>query len=158
MKLDGTDLKILDALQHDARISNQDLARQVGLSPTPCLRRSNRLQQSGLVRGHAALLDQAALGWKVNAFVFVSLEQQNNDALEAFVGRIAGHPRIMECYLMTGDSDYLLRVVARDLDDYQRFLLSTITPIPGVANIRTSFALQQVAYKTALPLDEPDPE
>ncbi len=155
--MDKIDLKILDCLQQDARISNQDLARNVGLSPTPCLRRTNRLMESGLIRGHAALLDQAALGWKVNAFVFVSLEQQNTDALNAFVERIAGHPRIMECYLMTGDSDYLLRVVARDLDDYLRFLMSTITPIPGVSNIRTSFALQQVAYKTALPLDEAAP-
>ena len=150
--LDATDCKILECLQNDARIANVDLAEQVNLSPSPCLRRVRRLEEEGFVRGYVSLLDPAAIGLPVSVFVQVSLEKQVDDALEAFERAIVARPEVMECYLMTGDSDYLLRVVAPDIGAFQRFLLDHLTRIPGVASIKSSFALKQVSYRTALPL------
>jgi DNA-binding Lrp family transcriptional regulator len=140
--LDATDRRILEVLQSDARIANVDLADQVNLSPSPCLRRVRRLEEEGYVRGYVSLLDPAAIGLPVSVFVQVSLEKQVDGA----------HTQVMECYLMTGDSDYLLRVVAPDIAAFQRFLLDHLTRIPGVASIKSSFALKQVSYRTALPL------
>ena len=150
--LDAIDRNILDSLQDDARIANADLARKVNLSPSPCLRRVRNLEREGFIRRYTALLDPAALGLPVSVFVQVSLERQVDNALEEFERRIVERPEVMECYLMTGDSDYLLRVVAPDLDAFQRFLLDHLTRIPGVASIKSSFALKQVSYRTALPL------
>ncbi len=150
--LDETDCKILECLQRDARIANVDLAEQVNLSPSPCLRRVRRLEEDGFVRGYVSLLDPAAIGLPVSVFVQVSLEKQVDDALDEFERYIVARPEVMECYLMTGDSDYLLRVVAPDIDAFQRFLLDHLTRIPGVASIKSSFALKQVSYRTALPL------
>lgn len=159
--LDTTDRRILEVLQSDARIANVDLARQVNLSPSPCLRRVRRLEEDGYVRGYVSLLDPAAIGLPVSVFVQVSLEKQVVDALDEFERRIVSHSEVMECYLMTGDSDYLLRVVAPDIAAFQRFLLDHLTRIPGVASIKSSFALKQVSYRTALPLShiaDPSPE
>ena len=159
--LDTTDRRILEVLQNDARIANVDLARQVNLSPSPCLRRVRRLEEDGYVRGYVSLLDPAAIGLPVSVFVQVSLEKQVVDALDEFERRIVSHSEVMECYLMTGDSDYLLRVVAPDIAAFQRFLLDHLTRIPGVASIKSSFALKQVSYRTALPLShiaDPSPE
>ncbi len=150
--LDTTDRRILEVLQSDARIANVDLARQVNLSPSPCLRRVRRLEEDGYVRGYVSLLDPAAIGLPVSVFVQVSLEKQVVDALDEFERRIVSHSEVMECYLMTGDSDYLLRVVAPDIAAFQRFMLDHLTRIPGVASIKSSFALKQVSYRTALPL------
>ena len=150
--LDAIDRRILGALQDDARISNVALAERVGLSPTPCLRRVRALEEAGVIRRYAALLDQAAVGLPVSVFISVSLERQVEGALDAFETRVRERPEVMECYLMTGDSDYLLRVVTADLSAYERFLMDHLTRIPGVASIRSSFALTQVTYKTALPL------
>lgn len=150
--LDKTDCRILEVLQSDARIANVDLASQVNLSPSPCLRRVRRLEEEGFVRGYVSLLDPAAIGLPVSVFVQVSLEKQVDDALDEFERQIVSRPEVMECYLMTGDSDYLLRVVAPDIDAFQRFLLDHLTRIPGVASIKSSFALKQVSYRTALPL------
>ncbi len=150
--LDAIDCKILECLQNDARIANVDLAEQVNLSPSPCLRRVRRLEEEGFVRGYVSLLDPAAIGLPVSVFVQVSLEKQVDDALDAFERAIVARPEVMECYLMTGDSDYLLRVVAPDIAAFQRFLLDHLTRIPGVASIKSSFALKQVSYRTALPL------
>ena len=151
-QLDTTDCKILECLQDDARIANVDLARQVNLSPSPCLRRVRRLEEEGYVRGYVSLLDPAAIGLPVSVFVQISLERQVDDALEEFERQIVSRPEVMECYLMTGDSDCLLRVVAPDIAAFQRFLLDHLTRIPGVASIKSSFALKQVSYRTALPL------
>ena len=159
--LDTTDRRILEVLQNDARIANVDLARQVNLSPSPCLRRVRRLEEDGYVRGYVSLLDPAAIGLPVSVFVQVSLEKQVVDALDEFERRIVSHSEVMECYLMTGDSDYLLRVVAPDIAAFQRFMLDHLTRIPGVASIKSSFALKQVSYRTALPLShiaDPSPE
>jgi DNA-binding Lrp family transcriptional regulator len=150
--LDAIDRRILQALQEDARISNVALADRVGLSPTPCLRRVRALEADGVIRRYAALIDQGAVGLPVSVFISVSLERQVEGALEAFEARVRERPEVMECYLMTGDSDYLLRVVTADLGAYERFLMEHLTRIPGVASIRSSFALKQVTYKTALPL------
>ena len=155
--LSSIDRRILENLQNDARLSNVDLARKVGLSPSPCLRRVARLQESGVIRGYATLVDAEAVGLPVSIFVNVSLEKQIETALETFETEIRARPEVMECYLMTGDADYLLRVVTSDLSAYERFLLDHLTRIPGVKSIKSSFALKQVAYCTALPIapDEP---
>ena len=150
--LDAIDCNILNMLQEDARISNVDLSEQVHLSPSPCLRRVRRLESEGMIRAYVTLLDPAEVGLPVSVFVQVSLERQVDDALENFEREIVARPEVMECYLMTGDSDYLLRVVAPDLEAFQRFLLEHLTRIPGVASIKSSFALKQVSYRTALPL------
>jgi Lrp/AsnC family leucine-responsive transcriptional regulator len=151
-ELDAIDCKILETLQGDARISNVDLSEQVNLSPSPCLRRVKKLEAEGTIRSYATLLDPAEVGLPVSVFVQVSLERQVDDALENFEREIVTRPEVMECYLMTGDSDYLLRVVAPDLESFQKFLLEHLTRIPGVASIKSSFALKQVSYRTALPL------
>ena len=152
--LDAIDRKILTALQEDARLPNVELARAVGLSPSPCLRRVKALEAAGVIRRFATLVDQAAVGLPVSVFVSVSLERQVESALEVFEAAIQRRPEVMECYLMTGTADYLLRIVLPDLAAYERFLKDHLTRIPGVRSIQSSFALKQVAYRTALPLDE----
>ncbi|MBM3488634.1 MAG: Lrp/AsnC family transcriptional regulator [Alphaproteobacteria bacterium] len=151
--LDAIDRRILAALQENARISNADLARAVGLSASPCLRRVRELEEAGVIRGHVALLEPAAVGLPISVFVQVTLERQIESALDVFESTIAARPEVMECYLMTGDADYLLRVVVADVAAYERFLKDHLTRVPGVASIKSSFALNQVKYRTALPLD-----
>jgi DNA-binding Lrp family transcriptional regulator len=150
--LDRIDQKILHTLQEDARVSNAELARAVGLSPSPCLRRVQRLEKEGVIRRYVALVDQNEVDLPVSVFVMVSLEKQVEAALEAFEGRVRKCPEVMECYLMTGDCDYMLRIVTANLQAYERFLMDHLTRFPGVASIRSSFALKQVAYRTALPI------
>lgn len=152
--IDTIDRKILGVLQEDARISNLDLAARVGLSASPCLRRVRELEESGVIRRYVALLEPAAVGLGVSVFVQVSLEKQAERGLEAFQTRILERPEVLECYLMTGDADYLLRVVVPDVAAFERFLLEHLTRIPGVASIKSSFALKQVKYRTALPVGE----
>jgi len=152
-KLDSIDHRILNALQENARLSNVDLARQVGLSPSPCLRRVRALEEAGIIRRYATLVDQAEVGLPVSVFVSVSLERQIETALETFEEAIQERPEVMECYLMTGTADYLLRVVVSDLAAYEAFLKEHLTRIAGVSSIQSSFALKQVAYRIALPLD-----
>ena len=151
-QLKEIDQKILHHLQDNARLTNVDLSERVNLSPSPCLRRVRNLEDSGVIKGYVTLVDQNALGLPVSVFVSVSLEKQVEAALEQFEDAIRARPEVMECYLMTGDADYLLRVVATDLAGYERFLLDHLTRIPGVASIKSSFALKQVTYKTALPI------
>jgi DNA-binding Lrp family transcriptional regulator len=150
--LDEIDQRILAALQANARLSNVELASQAGLSPSPCLRRVRGLEDDGIIKGYAALVDQEAVGLPVSVFIMVSLEKQIEQALEIFETRVRALPEVMECYLMTGDSDYLLRVVTRDLQAYEQFLMHQLTKFPGVSSIKSSFALKQVVYRTALPI------
>lgn len=152
IKLDRIDRKILALLQQDGRMPNNDLAERVGLSPSPCLRRVKALEEAGVIARHVALVDPAAVDLPVNVFVSVSLERQVEERIDAFEAAVMALPEVMECYLMTGDADYLLRVVVPDLASYERFLKEHLTRISGVANIRSSFALKQVRYRTALPL------
>ncbi len=151
--LDEIDRRILRALQAEARTPNVDLARQVGLSPSPCLRRVRELEESGVIRRHVTLVDPSAVGLGVSVFVSVRLERQVENALERFEQAMQDRPEVMECYLMTGDADYLLRVVVRDVPAYERFLVDHLTRIAGIASIRSSFALKQVKYTTALPIE-----
>lgn len=151
-KLDRTDIGILNRLQDNARVTNADLARAVNLSPTPCFNRVKAMEEMGLIRRQVTLLAPELLGLNVNVFIHVSLEKQVEDALQRFEDSIAERPEVMECYLMTGDADYLLRVLVPDIQALERFILDHLTKIPGVSNIRSSFALKQVRYKTALPL------
>ncbi len=146
------DSRILAQLQENARLSNVDLSKKINLSQSPCLRRVKKLEDAGVIKGYFALIDQNAVGLPVSVFVSVSLEKQIESALELFEKTIKSRPEVMECYLMTGDADYLLRVVAKDLSAYERFVLDHLTRIKGVSSIKSSFALKQVTYKTALPL------
>jgi DNA-binding Lrp family transcriptional regulator len=152
MQLDTMDLRILRELQDDGALTNVELARRVHLSPSPCLARVKALEQAGVIRRYVALADPKALGLGLSVFISISLKAQSREALAAFEQRIAEHDEVMECYLMTGDSDYLIRVAVADIAALERFILEQLTPIPGIEKIRSSFALKQVRYKTALPL------
>lgn len=153
--LDEIDRRILSVLQENARIANVDLAKRVGVSASPCWRRVRELEESGAIARYVTLVDPAALGLQVNIFVQVTLEKQVEAALEVFENAVQERPEVMECYLMTGDADYHLRIVVADLQAYERFLMDHLTRVPGIANIRSSFALKQVKYTTALPLESP---
>lgn len=150
--LDAIDRRLLDALQENGRLAVTDLAEQVGLTASPCLRRLKNLEQNGVIRGYAALVDQDKVGLPVSVFVSVKLEMQREEALEAFERAVRDCPEVVECYLMTGPRDYLLRVVASDLSAYERFLKETLTRVEGVASIESSFALAQVKHANALPI------
>jgi DNA-binding Lrp family transcriptional regulator len=153
MKLDAIDLKILTELQRDGSLSNVELAKRVHLSPSPCLARVKALEQAGVIDRYVALANASVLGLGLNVFISISLKEQSKEALATFEQRIAEHDEVMECYLMTGDSDYLIRVALPDIAALEKFILEQLTPIPGIEKIRSSFALKQVRYKTALPLD-----
>lgn len=152
-RLDQTDIALLNRLQTDARITNVALAESAHLSPAPCLRRVRDLEAAGVIRGYVTLLDPEAVGLDISMFIQVSLEKQVSSALRVFEETIETYPEVMECYLMTGDSDYLLRVVAPDLKALQSFIVDRLARIPHVSNIRSSMTLKQVKYKTALPID-----
>jgi len=152
INLDDIDRRILAELQADASISNVELARRVHLSPSPCLTRVKALESAGLIRQYVALLDPQQLGLHLNVFISISLKQQNRKALQVFEDAIYAREEVMECYLMTGDADYLLRVAVPDIQALESFILEQLSPIAQVEKIRSSFALKQVRYKTALPL------
>jgi Lrp/AsnC family transcriptional regulator, leucine-responsive regulatory protein len=151
-ELDSIDRKILSVLQENAAIPNVNLARSVGLSPSPCLRRVNQLEEAGVIRRRVTLVDPAAVGLGVSVFVQVTLEKQAANALRVFEKTILQRPEVLECYLMTGDADYLLRVVVPDITAFERFVLDQLTRIASVARVRSSFALKQVKYTTTLPI------
>jgi Lrp/AsnC family leucine-responsive transcriptional regulator len=150
--LDAIDIRILAALQEDAKLSNVELAARVNLSPSPCLARVRKLESAGIISRYVTVLNPLALGLGVSVFIHIRLEKQVEHALDEFEAAMHRHPEVMECYLMTGDSDYLLRVVVADIQALERFIVDELSKTPGVANIRSSFALKQVKYKTALPL------
>lgn len=150
--LDAIDLKILGAIQREGRITNQQLADEIGLSPSPCLRRLRMLEDSGVIDRYVALLDPEAVGLPVSAFVRVRLDRQDDRHLAIFEEAVAELPEVMECYLMTGDSDYQLRVLVASLVEFEEFLRTKLSKIEGVGVVTTSFALRPVVYKTALPI------
>ena len=151
-ELDAMDHRILARLQSSGRISNADLARDVGLSASACLRRIRELEESGVIDRYVAVLDQKSVDLAISVFVQVTLERQTEPSLEIFEERVTARPEVMECYLMTGDADYLLRVVVADVTAYEQFLKNHLTRIPGVSSIKSSFSLKRVKYETALPL------
>jgi Lrp/AsnC family leucine-responsive transcriptional regulator len=154
MKLDRTDRRILIAMQKNARISNLELADAIGLSPTPCSRRVKRLEESGIIRGHVTLLDQAKMGLKLTAYIGISMDRHTPDRFEAFETQVSQYPEVMECSVVTGQSsDYLLKAVVPDMEYYERFLLGKLTRIEGVTGVHSSFELRRVVFRTTLPLD-----
>jgi DNA-binding Lrp family transcriptional regulator len=151
--VDKTDLRILEYIQADARISIVELAERVNLTPTPCARRVQNLEKSGLITDYVGLLDQGKVGLMVNAFVELRLVREKEDEILDFESAVATYPEIMECYALSGGHDYLLRVVAPDLESYHRFLREKLLTIRSVDTIQTSFALDRVVYRTSLPLN-----
>ena len=152
MRLDRIDLSILDHLQRDGRATSGELADVAGLSASPAHRRQKLLEEGGIIRRYVALLDQDRVGLPVSVFVSVRLQAQTDDHLAAFEQAVADLPEVMECYVMSGASDYLLRVVAPDLGAYEEFLRTRLTRIPGVRGVESAFALKRVVYRTNLPL------
>jgi Lrp/AsnC family transcriptional regulator, leucine-responsive regulatory protein len=152
IELDARDRAILTLLQKDGRITNADLADKVNLSASACLRRVKLLEESGLVKGTVMLLDEAAAGLSGTAFVFVTLDQQGRQSLDAFEAAVARHPEILECYLLAGTADYLLRVVFADTADFERIHRNALTTLPGVVRVQSTLALRTVKRTTVLPV------
>ena len=152
MKLDRYDKLILEALQKDGRISNVHLANLVSLSESACLRRVRALEDSGMIDRYAALLSQPKVGLSGNVFVHIGLHREEESELAAFEEAVRGIPEVMECYLMTGEFDYLLRVVVSDMADFERLHRDALTRLPGVARVNSSVAIRSVQKKTELPL------
>jgi Lrp/AsnC family leucine-responsive transcriptional regulator len=150
--LDSTDRRILRELQADGRISNVELAERVRLSPSPCLRRVKNLEERGYIRGYMAVLDRAKVGRGMYVHVMVSLTSQRQETLEAFEKAVADLPEVLECYLMAGESDYLLAVAVADLEAYQTFFREKLGEVPGVASLRSLISMKTVKSTTALPV------
>jgi Lrp/AsnC family leucine-responsive transcriptional regulator len=153
MELDRYDRRILEELQRDGRISNQELAERIGLSPSPCLRRVRTLEESGLIRGYHAQLDAGKLGLSLMALIHISMDRHTPERFANFEQKVAALPEVLECLLITGqDADYQLKVVVKDMDAFQTLLLEKITRIEGVSGVHSSFVLRRVLDQTALPV------
>lgn len=153
MQLDRYDRQILRQLQDDGRLSNQELADRVGLSPSPCLRRVRALEEAGIIAGYRALVDAKALGLSLMALIHISMDQHTPERFDGFEAAVKDIPEIIECLLITGQAaDYQLKAVVRDMDAFQELLLNRITRIPGVTGVHSSFVLRRVVDKTALPI------
>jgi Lrp/AsnC family leucine-responsive transcriptional regulator len=152
-KLDAIDRKILQSLQADGRMSLAELSENVGLSPSPCLRRVRLLEKAGVIKRYVAMVDQQSVNLPVSVFISLKLESQRQQMLANFGKLVARWPEVLECYLMTGPRDYLLRVVVEDLAAYERFLKQKLTRVEGIASIESSFALEQVKYTNVLPIE-----
>lgn len=153
MTLDAIDRKILRVLQSNGRATNQQLSEMVGLSPSPCLRRLKRLEKEGVISGYVALVEPEQIGLDVTAFVRVRLDQQDDQHLATFENAVTSLPEVMECYLMTGDADYQLRVLVGSISEFELFLRNSLTKIAGIAEVTTSFALRKVVYRTGIDLE-----
>jgi Lrp/AsnC family leucine-responsive transcriptional regulator len=152
--LDRTDKRILDELQKDGAISNLELADKVGLSPSPCSRRVKALQESGIIQKTVALLNQKALGLDMVAMISISMDRHTPERFENFEQLVAGFPEVLECYLITGSSaDYLLKVIVKDMEGYQQFLLGKLTRIEGVSGVHSSFVMRKVVDSSRLPVN-----
>jgi Lrp/AsnC family leucine-responsive transcriptional regulator len=155
-KLDRIDRRILELLQADARLTNQDIAERVNLSPSPCLRRIKRLESEGVIQRYVALVDPASVGLGLLAYVNVRLDKHNarsgKTPLEVFRAAVQAWPEVVACYALTGEMDYLLRVQVEDLDHFSRFVMDTLLKHPSVLDVRSSFALDRIKETTALPL------
>jgi Lrp/AsnC family leucine-responsive transcriptional regulator len=155
LSLDKIDKHILALMQSNGRISNLELADKVGLSPTPCSRRVKRLEDSGLIDGHVTLLNKEALGLNLTAIIGISMDRHTPDRFEQFEKAIVDMPEVIECSIVTGQTaDFLLQVVVKDMQHYEKFLLGNLTRLTGVTGVHTSFVLRHIVKKTALPLDQ----
>lgn len=154
MKLDRYDRAILAILQEDGRLTNQELAERIGLSPSPCLRRVRAIEESGAIIGYRALVDAKAMGLSLMALIHISMDQHTPERFKNFETQIAAIPEVLECLLITGQSaDYQLKVIVKDMDAYQEMLLNRITRIKGVSGVHSSFVLRRVVNKTAIPVE-----
>lgn len=153
--IDDIDRRLLVALQQDARLTTEQLGTRVGLSPSPCARRVRLMEAEGVITGYVAIVDQAKVGLPISVFASVKLERQREEELDRFAVAVSGWPEVVDCYLMTGQRDYLLRIVVKDLQAYEAFLKQKLTRLEGVASIESSFALGQVKQSLALPLVKP---
>lgn len=152
-KIDKIDRRILELLQKDGGLSNQELAEQVGLSPSPCLRRVRALEEAGIILRRVTLLERKKLGLALTVVILIGMDKHTPERFEAFEKQVAQLPEVQECYLITGqDADYMLKVVIPDMDTYHVFLLNKITRIPGVSGVHSSFVLRRVVDSTELPL------
>jgi Lrp/AsnC family leucine-responsive transcriptional regulator len=152
LELSAVDRRILRALQEDGRMTVQAIAERVGLSASPCLRRIRQLEQAGVISAYSAIVEQKAVGLPVSVFISIKLERQRSRELDRFGDAVRAWPEVMECYLMTGQFDYLLRVVCADLAAYESFLRDRLTQLEGVGSIESSFSLAQIKYSRVLPL------
>ncbi len=152
LKLDAIDRRILEALQRDARLTNVELAEEVGLSPSPCLRRVRILEEAGVIQGYRAVLDRAAIGLDLTIFVGVQVARHDEEGNQAFQAAARQVPEVVSCHLVSGESDFLLQVVVPDLSSYEHLLLGVLLKLPGVRDIRSNFAIQTVKAHAALPL------
>jgi len=153
IKLDPQDRRILDVLQRDGRASTQDLADGAAVSAATAWRRQRALEEAGVIRKYSALLDREKLGFAVTAFVHVTIARQNPKTIADIEAKIRERPEVVECYATTGDADFTLRVVARDIADYDRFFQTFLFALPGIGQVRSSIALREIKYTTELPLD-----
>lgn len=151
-RLDDIDRRILRELQRDGRLTNAELADRVGLSPSPCLRRVRLLEAAGVINGYTARLSASSLGLGLTVFVRVWLKQQDAQTVDEFTETVRGLPNVLDCFLMAGDCDFILRVVARDLDDYRQFQIRSLSRIAGVANMKTEIPMERVKLNGALPI------
>lgn len=149
--MDDKDRQIIAVLQDNGRLSNQELSERVNLSPSPCLRRLRTLEESGVIKGYTAVVDEAAYGLPITAFVSIRLERHTQAAVAAFERRIGDIDTIVDCYVMTGDADYLLRVLVESLADYEAFVRTRLHLIEGIASINTSFAYGTVKRAARFP-------
>lgn len=149
---DSIDRQILSLLEQNARISNAELAERVNLSPTPCLRRLRRLEQSGLIRGYRAILDAKALGLQVSALLFVNLDKNTKENAEVFEAALESLPEVMECFVVAGRHDYALRIVTRDLDHYERFIKERLAVLDKVVDLESIIVLKQNLFRRHLPI------
>jgi Lrp/AsnC family leucine-responsive transcriptional regulator len=153
MELDRYDRRILEVLQEEGRISNQELADRIGLSPSPCLRRVKALEEGGVLTAYRALVDSRKLGLTLMALIYISMDRHTPERFAHFEAKVNELPEVLECLLVTGqDADYQMKVIVRDMDAYQELLLNKITRIQGVTGVHSSFVLRKVVDKTALPV------
>jgi DNA-binding Lrp family transcriptional regulator len=150
--LDATDWRILKELQANGRITNVELARKVGISPPPCLRRMRALEQAGMIAGYFALLDEKALHFEAIAFANVGLHSQSEADLRAFENRVLAWPLVRECYMLSGETDFLLKCVAPDLTTFQDFVIDDLTAAPNVASVKTTLVIRRVKFEPGVPI------
>lgn len=153
-ELDAVDISLLTELQKDSKISNAELARRMNLSPPAIHARIRRLEETGIICGYAAIINREALGFEMLCFIQVSVNSHDPEYVQEFRARLAEMPEVLECYQLIGDIDYLLKVVLRNKRDLQRFLMEQLTPIPGLARIKTSLALTEIKSSTVIPIQE----
>ena len=152
--LDSIDRRLLAELQDEGRVTNVDLARRVGLTAPPCLRRVRALEEAGVIRGYHADLDASSLGFTITVFAMVSLKSQAEEDLKAFENHIKGLPEVRECHMLNGEIDFILKIVSKDLQSFQEFLTSKLTPAPNVASVKTSLTIRTAKQVPGVPLDD----